>query len=384
MSFECGKALGSFEFEKPKFIRRETMKRIVLLILLVGLMASVASATWYWEGDVSSSWADVENWNNGSGTPTVPHTLTERLNVPGTTGVYPVSVDTSDQIGFLHMGRNDNGGTLSNAEVNLDTAGVTLIVSTGSGELVSVAYSDNLTNNLNVSAGRLDVYRGTGVGELRLNHVYNATCVGNVNLSGTGIIDVEYLNKGGRDGGGNFYATGGNLIVRARISKFGLTSAGYSGFNLGGATLEIASWSDRSSAVGSIDIGGNEATDFFMDSTSAVKFDLGLSANNGGVAGTDYDLIVSRGNYAIAGELMVNFLAAPTVGDYWDVWTVMSGHEGAYDGSGAFNSLPSNIQASWIDTGTGNDTLRLTYVPEPATLILLGLGAIAIRRNKKQ
>ena len=371
------------------------MKRLSLIVFFVCLMASVASATWYWEGDVDNNWSVTGNWNNGTVSPpaTVPHTATESMYVPSTSGIEgtprTVSVNVSDQVGMLLMGRT--GGTINppigNATVNLNTAGTTLTASTGSGELVSVAYTAGYTNALNVSAGRLNVYNSglTGAGELRLNHVYNSTCIGNLNLSGTGVIDVEYLNKGDKAGGGNFTATGGTLIARNIINKFGIVSevASY-GFRLGGAQLEIASFAQRDNVIGSVKLGDGQDMDFIMDSNSKVKFDLGLSANKSGVAGTNWDLLTSRGFYTIDGELLVGFSVAPTLGDYWDVWKILSGKENTYSGSGSFDTLPSNIQASWIDTGAGTDVLRLTYIPEPATIALLGLGLLALVRRPRR
>lgn len=356
------------------------MKRLSLIVFFVCLMASVSSATWYWEGDVSNNWSVTGNWNNGTvSPPPTAHTATERMNIPSGT----VNVDASDQIGALHMGRNDNGGTLGSSTVTLNDDAVTLKVSATSGELVSVAYTAGYTNALNVQRGKLVVYQTTGgVGELRLNHVYNSTCVGNVNLSGTGVIDVEYLNKGDKAGGGNFAATGGTLVVRNQINKFGVVSeiASY-GFRLGGARLEVAGLADRNNEIGSVLLGSGQNMDFIMDSTSKIKFDLGSAA---GVAGTNWDLLSSRGFYTIDGELLVNFLTAPSVGDYWDVWKIQSGYENAYSGSGSFDTLPSNIQASWVDIGKGTDTLRLTYIPEPATIALLGLGLLALVRRPRR
>ncbi|UCF42291.1 MAG: hypothetical protein JSV99_06670, partial [Planctomycetota bacterium] len=333
------------------------MKRSIIIVLLVSLMSTVANGAWYWVGTVDNSWANNNNWHDGTQSPPgSEHSATESIRIPGGT----VNADEDDTMGYLMLGRDDGFGApapIANATVNINS-GYTLNVSTGSSELVSVAFTDGYTNNLNVSNGRLNVWRGTGAGELRLNHIYAATCVGNVTLSGTGIIDTEDLNKGDRAGGGDFTATGGTLVIRNEIDKFGKLSEDLSyGFKLGGATLEIAPigsaiGENYVGAIGDIEIGNSQDCDFLMDSTSTVVFDLGTAQNKGGTAGVDWDYIGTEGDFVIDGTLLVRYTVAAEVGDYWDVWSVEY-DLGSYDGSGSFDSLPSNITASWEDSGVG-------------------------------
>ncbi len=364
------------------------MRKCVGVFLLISLMVSVANASWYWEGDVSDSWADANNWNDGSVSPpaTIPHSPTENMRF----GSGTATADMDDTMGNLHLGRSADAN-VGNVTLNVN-AGKTLNVNVGSTELVSVAYTDGYTNNLNVSnGGRLNVWRGNGAGELRLNHTYFATTVGNLNLGNGGIVDTEDLNKGDRAGGGNFYGTGGTLVIRNEIDKFGLLTedAGY-GFRLGASTLEIAAVGgddagapppDYIHSIGDIEIGNSQDCDFIMSSESAIVFDLGDAS---GTAGIDWDYIGTEGNFYLDGTLIVNFVGyVPTEGDYWDVLSVEY-DVGNYLGYGSFASLPSYIKASIVDAGSGYvDTLRLTFVPEPATIVLLGLGLLAVRRNKK-
>jgi len=333
-------------------------------------MASVASATSDWTGATSNDWALGSNWSDGG-----PDSV-ERRDVAFGTPV--VSADST--AGVVQMGRTNTGQTLANATLTVSSG--TLTVTSGGNQLVSVAYATGVTNNLNVSGGNLVVYNsaGAGTGEIRLQNVTDS--VGYLNLS-SGSIDVEQLNLGSRTSGlGTFTATGGTLTIRKQISKFGTvaTNPAY-GFRLGGATLEIAplALADRDTKViGSITIGGGGESDFIMDSTSVLALDLGADS---GAAGTDWDRIISHGNYTIDGTLAVNFTVAPTYGDSWVVWTVDDAV--AYSGSGTFfdtiTSSLGTVTASWDDA----DTLRLTYTPEPATIALFGLGLLVLRRNKK-
>jgi len=354
----------------PQNERREKMKRI-LVVLLVSLIASVASATVVWDGSDSSNWADGNNWSANPSS-------TERRNIPSNGTNAPI-VSSNSTAGVVHQGRNDVS-PYTVLSSTLTVSGGTLTVTSGGTELVSVAYTTGLTNNLTVNGGNLVVYRGDGTGEIRLQHTTGATCVGNVNLV-SGSIDVERLNLGTRDGLGTFTGSGGTLTVRSRIDRFGLvgTNASY-GFRLGGTTLEMASITDRTvtGVIGNVSVGAGVDTDFIMQSASKIVFDLG---DPDGAAGTNWDLLTANGNFTLAGELVVDFgTYDPEVGDKWKVIVVNAGDVLTYSGYGMFETLPSNIQAALVD---GGDSLELTYVPEPATMVLLAVGGLIAARRRK-
>jgi hypothetical protein len=251
-------------------------------------------------------------------------------------------------------------------------------MSKASTELVSVCYDACSVGTLNISAGTVKVFNpSAATGELRMSHVYNQYNRSTINLSDTGTLDVQVLNRGDKAASNaNFNATGGTLVVRTSIIKWGLVTAGYPGFHQGGCLLKPGG------SIGSM-LTGNSTNemDYFMDPTSKVEFELGDGDPNALLSVND--LITSWGNFTIDGELKVSFTGAHDIGDKWNAWKIESTKVASYSGSGAFDIIPANIQVNWLNTGSGTDILQLEYVPEPATIALLGLGLLLVRRTKK-
>jgi hypothetical protein len=326
-----------------------------------------------WVSGAIGNWSDGTKWGNG-----VPPTITETANIFNGTA----TLDSSQTIGQLLMA---NGLATDVGVLNINS-GTNLTVAKSTTEVFGIGKVTGATATVNHSGGTVTVYSTTATtGELRLANVAGTTS--NYNLSGTGFLDVQILNRGDKTRtGAKFTATGGTLAVRTSIIKWGLVSenAGY-GFYQGGCTLAPGALN----TIGAITMGNGTSNkmDYIMEDNagasrfSKVLFDLGNGNSNPALSVND--MITSWGNFTINGELLVNFMGTYAVGDKWNVWTVEGTQVASYSGSGAFDLLPSYIKANWIDTGNGTDTLQLEYIPEPATIALFGLGLLAIRRNKK-
>jgi hypothetical protein len=357
------------------------MRKCVGVLMVCAILLSIGStaqATKTWVSGNAGSWSTAANWGG-----TVPSSA--ETAVISNTGAGGAVLDTTQTIGQLLMGyaATDVG------VLNINT-GATLNVSKASAELVCLvkgAVSAGGTMTVNHSSGTVNVFSTgyAGTGEIRLVTANTSTGTAVYNLSGTAVLDTEVLSKGNKTNtSAQFNATGGTLVLRNMIYRFGKASEG-AGFNQGTAKLEVGAIN----TVAALSVGNStNVMDYTCGTGGTINIDI--------ASATSYDKVSQWVDNTSAGICYANLNGAtfsidlgyaPAPMSFFDVWTFNATGittPGKLSGSGTVN-VPTGWTAGWIDTNADavTDTLRLTYIPEPATIALLGLGLLAIRRNKK-
>jgi hypothetical protein len=359
------------------------VKKSVIVCSMVLALVTTSYATYTWDTGTTGNWSDpcwkysatgaYGTWNQGA-------SGANKTIISSGQVTADVSTVTPYPCAILLIGP----GTLVVNNPNVTVASVK-----GSSELIGLGNGGNGT--INQSGGTVMAYQttfGAGVGKTKIyaNSAYN--------LSG-GILMTEGLErKVAGDQTANFNATGGTLVVAggatAGIQFFGLYDAvmGTGGFHQGGCLLAPAGLG----AIGTV-FGGNSQTDptlnrqdYFAD-TGTIQFDIASSSS--------YDVLQIWGNVFLAGvngnnpaaTLSVNLLGGyvPDPNTTFDVITQGSLGLG-YKGTGSFLNLPVGWASAWVDTNSDStdDTLRLTYIPEPVTLALLLLGGSALLARRRR
>jgi hypothetical protein len=359
-------------------------KGLGVLVVCAILMSigSTAQATRTWVSGNTGNWSDTANWNGGA----LP-TSVETAQINNGTA----TLDASQTIGILLMGAasTDVGVLNINSGANLS---VYKSGSAGIIEMVKGGTSAGGSATINHSAGTVRVgATGTangGTSEIRLVTSSAMTGTATYNLSGSGVLDADVLSKGNAgNASATFNAAGGTLVLRNMIYRFGKASEG-AGFNQGLATLEVGS----TGTVATVNIGNaTNAMDYTVGTGGTINIDINSASSYDklvqfvdNAAGTVY---ANVGGATLSIDLLSGY--TPVANSFFDVWTFstagVTGTPGKLVGTGSFGVMPSGWTSAWIDTNADSfgDTLRLTYIPEPATMALFGLGLIALRRNKK-
>ena len=157
---------------------------------------------------------------------------------------------------------------------------------------------------------------------------------------------------------------------------------------LGIASLATAGWAPAVSGSGSTITVSNDygepisgaPDDSWLGSTTGINLS---SIAYGDAAGTGATMSVTDGTYG-AGWAYVKYVTAPTV-ETWDSGVVYTINLTGANAAWVWDDVATGALAT-VDLydGPGNNILETTYahLPEPATMALLGLGCLLLRRKK--
>jgi len=312
---------------------------VLSLVLVLGLSGSAfAYNDVYWDGSESSTWTDGNNWDTGS----VPG-LDDYALIGDPTVTQPVIVSgQAVTAGRVVVGMTEHGSTLdvmTGGSITSDTVNFTVGRGGGGG-------------TLNISGG--DVIANAGF------------LMGNFQTTTTGVVNM----------------TGGTLTVHSGstdpkkwyLRMLTIGDGGLSTFNMdgGAVTVDEDMWFayHRSGGNpgylnmtdGTIDVGGTIMLSKSASVSSAIQLDGGVITASDLVMTANGSMDLTDGRMILDGD------------DTVAVWGYVDA--GLITGYG----IADNVLVGY---DSRNDKTIVVAIPEPATMVLLGLGGLLSLRRRR-
>jgi len=366
------------------------LKLLGVFLLVICLMSSTVFATYNWmQADGSTpQYAATDNWTEPNQWDTSAHAPPSL--VPG------MPAPPNPAGGEIKMITNSGTGGTAHCTINSNIGSYTGVNTSVNGNLYINNSSAVIGFNRTGSGNGLRVGSNTAGGT-------SPSYIGNVAQSaGTVTATNVYLGYGGSNGNllgtGNYVIMGGSLTCSTSLTVGGgrNTAVGSAQQTIGKFTVDGPS---PTISVTALRVGGTDVTTTTNSGTLEFKLGSGVSAigctsvnlDAGGVNATTA-LIVSATSAPPASDiLLVNQSgAAAVVGTFDTVTGDQSPGTRAengdlvkltFGGTDYYYNLYYDYDSAGApgNHGSGNDIALV--IPEPATLALLGLGLLAIRRR---
>ena len=352
------------------------MRRVSLVIFLVCLLtSSVYAANYTWTG-AQGNWEDSTMWSNST-PPVAPGATNDEYKIGSVTAA-DVNIGVTAQTvykGRLRVsGPNEFVGTSPVARIVPGAdfeVGEFRVGDRGSSALGSVGYVYQTGGTISLKDLAIGRMASSGNTDVRGYYTISGDSVMNVSLSGaeTGRLYVGGVtgNEGYNGGVGTFTIEGSGPVISMKRLYVGASTATRSGTG----TLEYK----LGSGVSAIDVNTDISLDLAGDNSVAnlvvaltdedVPPPIIVLVRNSGVAAVvgTFDSVSGDQNGGRAVENDIVVLSTPLGVQY------------TYHMSYVYNAEASQFN-------NGND---IALVPEPATVALLGLGAlVAVRRPRKK
>jgi len=355
------------------------MVKVCIGTSLVFLGALSASAATTYHFDVSAgNWDNANLWRHW----TAGYAQYVSGQLPGSNNPCwvqrNITIRQPDSVGYVYVGRGGvSGGTrvvTMNADVTFTTISTWVGYATFGGDFRQTKGTFVATDTLFVGYDKAGAYslsgtasveaRGLKVGKAAIG-VFTQTsgtvAAGSLQVydQGSYRLDAGLLEVGTftKDVGGDFIFNGGT--VSADAINFSIAVGSGCALDVGKTGMETVIAGDYAQAVGGqlvVEIGGT-------------------------AAGLQHDTLSISGQASLGGDLQLSIVDGfiPTLGDSFELLTYSS-RDGAFD---SISEIPLDDGLS-LEASYGDESMRLTVVPEPTSLLLMILTGTVLAMRKRR